>query len=78
MTDPALPPAPDPSRRRYLTIQLVRLAGSLIAAAGALVWQTDALTPVPNPAMGKALFALGLFTTLVVPAVLRRAWRSQG
>ncbi|MDO9489356.1 MAG: hypothetical protein Q7J32_13360 [Sphingomonadaceae bacterium] len=75
MTDPT--PAPDPARRRFFTLQLLRIAGTLIVAAGVLAWQTDLLTPAPNPDMGKALFALGLFTTLVLPALLRRSWRSR-
>jgi hypothetical protein len=64
------------AKRRFITIQLFRLVGILIAAGGALVWQTDKLTPYPMPGYGKALLALGLFATMVVPPLLRRAWRS--
>lgn len=77
MTDPLATPASDPAKRRFFILQALRIAGTLVVAAGVLAWQTDVLTPAPNPDMGKALFALGLFATLVVPALLRRSWRSQ-
>ncbi|MFC3712000.1 hypothetical protein ACFOMD_05425 [Sphingoaurantiacus capsulatus] len=64
------------AKRRFLTLQLFRLAGLIVAAAGGLVWQTDRLTPYPMPGYGKALLALGLFMMMVVPPILRRAWRS--
>jgi hypothetical protein len=67
---------PDPARSRFFALQIVRFAGVLVVMAAVLVWQTDVLTPAPDPDKGKPLFALGLFMTLVVPPLLRRRWRS--
>ncbi len=64
------------AKRRFFTLRAFRLAGLLVSAAGGLVWQTDKLTPYPMPGYGKALLALGLFMMMVVPPLLRRAWRS--
>lgn len=69
---------PDPARSRFIALQLVRFAGVLIVMAAVLVWQTDVLTPAPNPDKGKLIFAVGLFMTLVVPPILRRRWRTPG
>ena len=73
MTDPA----PDPAMRRFFALHAVRIAGAVIVGAGVLVWQTDKVTAAPDPDGGKALFALGLFVMLVVPALLRRRWRTR-
>lgn len=79
MTDPlpAQDPAGDPAMRRFFTLHVVRIAGAVIMGAGVLLWQTDKLSSVPSEDGGKALFALGLFVMLVVPALLRRRWRTK-
>ena len=66
----------DPAKARFFTLQLSRLAGLLIVGIGVLLWRTDAIGGTPQPIAGKALLALGLFMSLVVPALLRRRWRS--
>lgn len=68
-------PAADPAMLRFMMLQLVRIAGVAIVAAGVLLWRTDTFGS-PDPDTGKALFAGGLFLTLVAPALLRRRWRS--
>lgn len=70
MTEPA-----DPAMMRFMMLQLVRIAGVAIVAAGVLLWQT-ATFGAPDPDTGKAMFAGGLFLTLVLPALLRRRWRT--
>ena len=65
----------DPAMTRFLALQLARVAGVVLAAVGVLLWQTPSFG-YPQPAPGKALFALGLFLTLVIPALLRRRWRT--
>lgn len=71
MTDPA----EDPAKTRFLTLQLARLGGLLVVVTGVVVWRSDTIG-APQPTAGKALFALGLFLMLVVPALLRKHWRS--
>lgn len=64
---------PDPARRRFAIIQLVRLAGiagflaGITALAGSLAW--------PRP-IGMTLVAAGAFGTFLVPRLLARRWHS--
>ena len=69
-------PTTDPAKPRFIVLQLARLAGVALAAIGVLLWQTPSIGGTPQPVPGKALFAIGLFLTLVVPALLRRRWRT--
>ena len=71
-------PTTDPAKPRFLALQLARLTGVAIAAIGVLLWQTPSIGGAAQPVPGKALFALGLFLTLVVPALPRRRWRAPG
>ena len=66
----------DPAKARFLVLQLSRLGGLIIIGLGVLLWRTDSIGGAAQPTAGKALLALGLFMTLVVPPLLRRRWRS--
>lgn len=66
----------DPARRRFFVLHLCRLAGMVVAAAGILLWRSDAIGGYPQPTPGKALLAAGLFLFLVIPALLRKRWRT--
>lgn len=68
-------PTHDPAMLRFMMLQLARIAGVAVVATGVLLWRT-ATFGSPDPETGKALFAVGLFLTLVVPPLLRRRWRS--
>lgn len=70
-------PADDPAMKRFFALHAVRLAAALIIALGVVVWQTDKLTAAPSPLAGKAIFAAGMFVMLVLPALLRRRWRTR-
>jgi hypothetical protein len=69
-------PTRDPAKARFLMLQVARLGGILIVGLGVMLWRTDAIAGSPQPIAGKALLALGLFISLVVPALLRKRWRS--
>ena len=69
-------PTHDPAMLRFMILQLVRVVGVAIVAAGVLLWRSDAIGGAPQPDLGKALFATGLFLALVVPPLLRRRWRT--
>lgn len=69
-------PTRDPARARFLILQLSRLGGLLVIGLGVLLWRTGSIGGAPQPTAGKALLALGLFMALVVPALLRKRWRS--
>lgn len=75
MTRPVPGPPSDPAKARFFILQLSRLGGLVAIGLGVLLWRTDSLG-APSPIAGKALFALGLLLFLVLPAVLRRRWRS--
>lgn len=69
-------PTHDPARSRFFALHLCRLAGMIVAAVGILLWRSDAIGGYPQPTLGKALLAAGLFVFLVVPALLRKRWRT--
>lgn len=67
------PPAHDPAKTRFLTIQAVRLSGVALAVLGALVLAL--IVPLPE-VVGYLLIALGALDVFVLPLVLARRWRS--
>lgn len=63
----------DVARGRFIALSVVRLTGAILAALGlAIVGGTFDL-PAP---VGYALFAVGLFEALFLPAILARKWKS--
>ena len=71
-------PTHDPAMLRFMMLHLVRIVGVAIVAAGVLLWRSEAIGGAPQPDIGKAMFAIGLFLVLVVPPLLRRRWRTPG
>jgi hypothetical protein len=69
-------PADDLAKTRFFTLQLARLSGFICAAVGIWLWRA-ATQDGGSTTTGKLLFALGLFSALVVPAILARSWRSK-
>ncbi len=70
------PPTPDSAKSRFAMLQLLRLGGFVAAVAGIWLWR-DAAQAGDSEAPGKVLFVVGLFGSLVVPALLARRWRSR-
>jgi hypothetical protein len=73
MTDVRLPD--DVAKARVLTLLLLRLAGTALAAFGLLLWRTDKLG-VTAPNAGPLLFLVGVVGVFALPSVLIRRWRS--
>jgi hypothetical protein len=69
---------PDPAAARFAVLQLVRLAGALLALAGVLVISGKAswLPKLPE-AVGYVLVAAGLVDFYVAPMLLARRWKSK-
>jgi hypothetical protein len=65
--------AVDPARRRFFTIQAVRLAGVAFVVLGMLVVSQRIAWPVW---IGYLLLANGLVDVFVIPLRLARRWRT--
>jgi hypothetical protein len=63
----------DPAKKRFFTLQLIRLSGAALAMTGlaALAGKTD----LPWLA-GAVLFVVGLFDLFVFPIILAKRWKS--
>lgn len=65
----------DIARRRFLMLTAMRFGGIIIAIAGIVIWR-QGLFGFQDETIGKLVLAVGLFDALVLPAILRRRWRS--
>lgn len=65
--------APDPARSRFILIAAIRWSGALMAIFGLAIVERKIDLPL---AAGYVLFVVGLVDALIVPAVLRRRWKS--
>ncbi len=66
----------DPARNRWILLNVMRIGGLVFMALGLIIWRTG-IGGFQDEMLGKALFIVGVLETLVVPAVLRRRWRSK-
>jgi hypothetical protein len=66
--------AQDPALTKFLWLTLMRVGGAVAALVGLLLWRT-ATFGAPNEDAGRILFIVGLFASLMVPALLARRWR---
>lgn len=66
----------DLAKRRWIFLNVLRIGGLGIMAFGLYLWRKG-IGGVPDELLGKSLFLFGLFEALILPAVLRRAWRSK-
>lgn len=73
MTDPA---PVDPAQNRWMLLNVLRVGGIVTMAVGLLIWKKN-IGGYQDELVGKIVFLAGLFETLVIPALLRRAWRSK-
>jgi hypothetical protein len=69
-------PQPDPAQTRWMILNLVRVGGLVLSVVGAIVWKKG-MGEFQDATVGKLVLVAGLFLSLVVPALLRRAWRSK-
>lgn len=67
---------PDPAQNRWMILNLLRVSGLILAVVGAIIWQKG-MAGFQDELVGKVLLVAGLFDALVVPAILRRRWRSK-
>ena len=65
----------DLAKRRFLTIQLIRLAGVVMAFFG--LWIIAGKSELPL-LLGYFLFLNGLFDALFLPIILAKRWKSPG
>jgi hypothetical protein len=70
--------SPDPdkvARNRFAVIQLVRIAGTVIALLGVLLWQSDRLV-AGGSFLGFPIALIGLAISFGGPQFLARKWRT--
>ncbi|WBX84651.1 hypothetical protein [Sphingosinicella microcystinivorans] len=66
----------DPAQNRWMLLNVLRVGGIITMAVGLLIWKKN-IGGYQDELVGKVIFLAGLFETLVIPALLRRAWRSK-
>lgn len=66
----------DPAKGRWIMLNALRIGGLIFMAIGLLIWRKG-IGGFQDEMIGKAVFLIGLIETLIIPAVLRRRWRSK-
>ncbi|MBB4632614.1 hypothetical protein [Sphingosinicella soli] len=66
----------DPAKRRWLLLNAMRVGGIILMVVGLLIWRKG-IGGYQDELVGKILFVFGLFEAMILPALLRRAWRSK-
>ena len=64
------------AKRRLLRLGLVRLLGIVLAVAGVQIWRRGAFG-FQDETGGKLIVILGVALMFLVPAMMRRHWRSR-
>lgn len=62
-------------KRRFFTLMLARLSGTVLALLGLLIGFSDVFQVGGYRAVGIALVAAGLIDLVVLPGLLRKRWR---
>jgi len=62
-------------KRRFFTLMLARLVGTVLALSGLVVAYGDVARPGGYPALGIPLIIVGVIALAVLPMLLRRRWR---
>lgn len=73
MPDPQSTTQPDPARRRFFVIALIRLSGALMVTIGMLT--VSDVIAIPRM-LGYVLIVIGLIDLFVFPQILVRRWRT--
>jgi len=64
-------------RNRFITINLVRIGGTVVVLIALLIWHTDMIVPRGSLVLGLPLALAGLVVSFLGPRYLARKWRSQ-
>lgn len=64
-------------RNRFITINLVRIGGTVVVLFALILWHTDMILPRPSIILGLPLALVGLVISFWGPKWLVRHWRSQ-
>ena len=62
-------------KRRFFTLMLARLSGTVLALLGLLVGFTDVVVQGGYRAVGIVLIVAGTIDLAVLPIILRKRWR---
>jgi hypothetical protein len=74
---PESSPTGDQARQRWMVLNLMRIAGIVLALVGILMTQgTIDLVGEENTLVGYVFIAVGLADAFIVPQVLARKWRT--
>ena len=63
----------DPSRTRFMVIQMIRITGLVLAILGVAILAGKIALP---ESAGIVLVFIGFFEVIVIPIVLARRWKS--
>jgi hypothetical protein len=74
---PDLPPAPDEAtwRRRFILMNVARIAATVLVLVGILLWQSDTFLE-GGSIVGLPLALIGLVASFGAPKWLARRWRT--
>ena len=64
-------------KRRFFTLMLARLVGTVLALSGLVVAYGDVARPGGYPALAIPLIIVGVIALAVLPMLLRRRWRQR-
>jgi hypothetical protein len=64
-------------RNRFITINLVRIGGTLVVLLGLLIWHSDLIAPGGTIALGLPLALIGLTISFAGPNWLAARWSSR-
>lgn len=63
-------------RTRWMVMNVVSIGGFVFAGLGLLIWRKG-IFGFQDPLAGKVIFVIGVVEALLLPRLLRRAWRSK-
>ncbi len=64
-------------RKRFILVNLVTIAGTILALLGLLLWQTDYIVAGGSVA-GFAMALVGLFISFFAPRMMASRWKRSG
>lgn len=75
---PAPQPPPDEAvwRNRFITINLVRIGGTILALFGLFIWHTDYVRSGGAMDIGLPMALIGVAISFLGPQYLARRWRT--
>ena len=63
-------------RNRFIMMNVVRIAATVVVLIGLLIWQTDMAREGGAPEIGVPMALIGLFASFGAPKYLARKWRT--